>query len=399
MKIAIVSSGHIPSHFAHSINTVKHADAFAKLGHDVELLIVKRYQESKMLSKIKSIYEWYGVDELPIKFFKDKSLFYWHEKKPYTRILNGLNRLTSKKFQSFLDPEKKISKYIKENDFDLCFARSYRVVKNNIQNKIPTIMETHNPTPEKVKDLMDVIKLSQSKYLKGIVTIHQKLKDNFVRLGVPELKVLVLEDAVDLDKYDQVSDDAEYNRTKLNLPLDKKIVMYCGSLKPGKGIHIILETAKKLENRNDILFYIVGGKNDEVEYWKNYKNQDYLNVVFTGFVEGSFVPQYLKSADVLFMPYDKSEKNMVMDINTTSPIKLFEYMAAKKPIVTTKIEVIEKILKHNESGVVVENNYSQAIVDLLSNIDLMIKLSDNACQLVQDFTYKKRCEQILKGLV
>ena len=45
--------------------------------------------------------------------------------------------------------------------------------------------------------------------------------------------------------------------------------MYCGSLKLGKGIHIILQTAKKLELNNDILFYIVGGSKIEIDFWKN----------------------------------------------------------------------------------------------------------------------------------
>ena len=69
---------------------------------------------------------------------------------------------------------------------------------------------------------MDVLKLSNSEYFKGIVTIHQKLKDNFVRLGVPEKKILIQEDAVDLEIFDQISDDAEKNRNNLHISIKKK---------------------------------------------------------------------------------------------------------------------------------------------------------------------------------
>ena len=48
-RIVVVASGHIPSAWAHSINTVRHAHAFKKLGHQVELLSVGRYVEEKLL--------------------------------------------------------------------------------------------------------------------------------------------------------------------------------------------------------------------------------------------------------------------------------------------------------------------------------------------------------------
>ena len=260
-------------------------------------------------------------------------------------------------------------------------------------------METHSPVPEKKRDLMDVLKFSNSEYFKGIVTIHQKLKDNFVRLGVPEKKILIQEDAVDLEIFDQISDDAEKNRNNLHISIKKKIVMYCGSLKPGKGIHLILQTAKKLELNNDILFYIVGGSKIEIDFWKNYNDQKYRNVVFTGFVYGSQIPQFLKSADILFMPYDKNEKDKVMDINTTSPIKLFEYMASKKPIVTSKIQVIEKILEDKESAIILDNNYEKGIKELLSSKKLCQKISENAYAQSKNYTYKRRCESILDTLL
>jgi glycosyltransferase involved in cell wall biosynthesis len=399
MKIAVVCSGHIPSHYAHSINTVKHANAFAKLGHDVELLTVERYQEAKFNQEIDSIFDWYGIDKLIIKFFKDNSPFYWHEKIPYTRLLNAFNKFTFKKIKKIFDPEKNISKYIKDNSFDICFARSYNVVKHNVKNNIATIMETHNNKPENSQELLDVIKLSKSKYFLGIVTIHNTLKDNFIRLGVEEKKILVLDDAVDLEQYDKVSNNIIKNRKELNISIDKKIVLYCGSLKAGKGIHVILETAKKLQYRKDVLFYIVGGNIDEVKRWKSYCDKKQQNIIFTGFIEGSETPTYLKSADILFMPYDITEKYMVMDINTTSPIKLFEYMAAKKPIVTTRIEVIEKILKNKESGILVnDDNYVKAIEELILDNVVSKKMSDNAYKDVSKFTYKMRCKTIIKEL-
>ena len=98
------------------------------------------------------------------------------------------------------------------------------------------------------------------------------------------------------------------------------------------------------------------------------------------------------------MPYDKNEKGKVMDINTTSPIKLFEYMASKKPIVTSKIQVIEKILEDKESAIILDNNYEKGIKELLSSKKLCQKISENAYAQSKNYTYKKRCEKILDAL-
>ena len=396
MKIAIASSGHIPSQWAHSINIVKHANAFLKLGHEIELISVKRFKEDQLLKKISNIYNWYGIDILPIKYFKDNSIFYFKEKKYLKIILKLANYFLPEFLKRAFDPEKKISQYIKSKNFDLCFARTYNVVKYNIENKIPTILETHNSSPKKIKNLKELLNLSQSKYFLGLVTIHDKLKENFLKLGVPKEKLLVLEDAVDLEKFDLVSDNIEINRKKLSIPLNKTIVMYCGSLKAGKGINLILNSAKKLERKNDILFYIIGGDENDINYWKNFNGINYNNVIFKSFVEGFQVPQYLKSANILFMPYEtKNNFNSVMDLETTSPIKLFEYMASKKPIITSNIETIKKVLKNRESGILVDGKFENVILDLLVDDKLCSKISSQAYQNVKNYTYNKRCTTIL----
>ena len=97
MKIAVTSSGHIPSQHAHSINVVKHANAFVKLGYNVELLSVKRFYENKFIEEIADIFDFYGVDNLPITFFKDKSIFYFQEKKNIRNIDKNFKKVFTKK--------------------------------------------------------------------------------------------------------------------------------------------------------------------------------------------------------------------------------------------------------------------------------------------------------------
>ena len=120
---------------------------------------------------------------------------------------------------------------------------------------------------------------------------------------------------------------------------------------------------------------------------------------FLGFKNNCIIPMYLKSADILFMPFDLNESNPVMDYNTTSPLKLFEYMAAKKPIVSTKIPTIEKIVNHKKEALLSEignlNEINDFIETLLKNETYATSLSNNAYNKVKNHTYTKRCEEIL----
>jgi len=180
--------------------------------------------------------------------------------------------------------------------------------------------------------------------------------------------------------------------------MNKKIIMYCGSLKPGKGIPIILKTAKRLK---EYQFVLVGGSKGVIKHWiKRLIRENIRNVYFTGFIAPKFVPFYLKSADILIMPYDLTEKESIMDINTTSPLKLFEYMASKRPIITTRIPTIEKIITNEVDAILTKPNnlggIIYAIERLINDKKLAKKLTINAYEKATKFTYKKRCEMILK---
>ena len=396
LKIAVISSGHIPSQWAHSMHTMKMANAFSKLGYNVEVLTVERYLERKNKQKIEDIYKFYGISEnVKILYFRDNFLFYLEEMKPFNRILWILKKITKNKIRYISDPEKQISECCKNNNVNLCYCRSYRTVFYNIKNKITSIMESHTPNI-KHPDLQKVIKLSHSKYFRGLVTISDILKHNFIKAGVPKDKILVLQDGVDIENF-QSSLTKEEIREILKIPKDKKIVVYCGSLFPDKGIEHILLVAKNIP---DVIFLLVGGRNQEIKMWKEYTiTHKIKNVQFTGFVENSKVPLYLKAADVLIMPYKTDQKIKIMDIDTTSPLKLFEYMAARRPIISTNIPAISRIITNGKDGLLAEPNniqeLSQFVKMVLKDNQLANKLANNAYKKVQKYDWKERCKKIL----
>lgn len=397
LRISVVSSGDIPSQWAHSINTMKTADAFYKLRHNVEILTVERYLERKMKQEIKNINKFYGIrGDIKILYFKDNPLFYFEELTPLNYALWLLKRMTKNRVRYTFDPEERISEYCKKNKIDICYSRAFRTVYYNIKNEIPTIMESHTINI-KQPDLRRVIKLSHSKYFKGFVTISDILKENFLRAGVPEDKIIVLQDGVDIENFQNLPGKEEI-REMLRLPKDKKNVVYCGSLFPEKGIEHILLVAKNLPN---VIFLLVGGRKQQIRTWRKYSRSHKIrNVQFTGFVENSKIPFYLKAADALITPYKTDQEIKLLDINTTSPLKLFEYMAAKKPIISSDIPAISRTITHGVDGLLAKPNDIQELTHfvemVLEDEQLAEKLAKSAYRKVQDYDWKKRCEKILQ---
>ncbi|MFZ5365201.1 MAG: glycosyltransferase [Patescibacteria group bacterium] len=380
----ITTDGNIPSRFAHSFNVTKMAQGFYNIGQDVELVTFFSLRNLLYKLKIKDIYEYYALSKnIKIKMLPafDKNIF--------------IKTTGGERYN------KKAAQYIESQNPNFVFCRSYLTPYYCVKLGLPTIMETHT-TNYDLPALRKSFGAAKDKNFLGLVTINEKLKKEYAKRGVPEEKIIVLEDGVDLNLFD-IEDDKEIWRKELSLPSDKKIIAYVGGLYREKGIEQILLTAQKLQT-TEIIFVLVGGKQEQIREWKKYcAEKNISNVAFAGFACQSDVPKYIKAADVLIMPYDTRINYKVMDINSTSPLKLFEYMGSKRPIVSTAIPVIEKVVSHNESAMLAESNnveqLAQYVRELLNNPERGGQLSEKAFKLAKQYEWKVRCEKIIKTFI
>lgn len=135
---------------------------------------------------------------------------------------------------------------------------------------------------------------------------------------------------------------SEKNNYKNNI-FEKKLfnITYCGHLYDYKGIPLIINCAKILK---DYCFNIVGGNDSDIE---RHKKNSPENVIYHGFVNYNDVPNYLYSSDLLIIPYSKNGIKFSPS-NITSPIKLFEYLSTKKPVLCSNIEGIVNWVNNDE---------------------------------------------------
>ena len=232
------------------------------------------------------------------------------------------------------------------------------------------------------------------KNLKSCIVISKGLKKELVNKGFNKDKIHVLHDAVDLNKFNiDISKDKA--RDILNLPKDKTIVSYTGSLQNWKGYETFLKSFKYLKSKN-VMYIIVGGSEEQIKKLK--EKYDDKSMVFIPFVDNNKIPLYLKSSDILVIP---NSSKYTISVKYTSPLKLFEYMASKRPIVASDLPSIREIVSEDEVLFFKpddEKDLAEKIDLLIEDKDLQIKLSNNAFKKVQNYTWENRAKRIVEIL-
>ena len=142
------------------------------------------------------------------------------------------------------------------------------------------------------------------------------------------------------------------------------------------------------------MIVFVGGKEHHVEDFKN-KNIRYKNILLVGSRPHEEMPFWIKSADVVVLPNTAKE-----DISKyyTSPLKMFEYMAGKTPIVASDLPSIREILNEGNAVLVEPDNskkLAEGISRILNNNELGVKISEQSFFDVQNYTWRERSEQVI----
>jgi GT2 family glycosyltransferase len=139
----------------------------------------------------------------------------------------------------------------------------------------------------------------------------------------------------------------------------KPVIGYSGALAKWFDYDLLAYCASE---RPDYNFLLLGHEHDTSFVESGFEKFD--NVFRAGPVNYNILPAYLKAFDVAMIPFK------VNSITTaTSPIKLFEYAACAKPIVTT---ALPECMKYKEVLI------SRSKEEFLENIDRAIKLKSNA---------------------
>jgi glycosyltransferase involved in cell wall biosynthesis len=212
------------------------------------------------------------------------------------------------------------------------------------------------------------------------------------------LSFTVSPNGVDLERFYGLP-EPDQARTELDLP-QGFTAGYTGHLYPGRGMGLLVELARRFPHVN---FLWVGGKPEDVSTWRlKLQAENLSNVSLTGFVDNSRLPLYQAAAELLLMPYERSIAGSSggNSVSYASPMKMFEYMACKRTILSSDLPVIREVL--NETNALLlppedPDTWAAALQTCLDNPVNSRQLAAQAWQDVQAYTWLERARRALEG--
>lgn len=221
----------------------------------------------------------------------------------------------------------------------------------------------------------------------------------------PQEKVKVIGNGVNTKIFFPIYDETILRGWKERLGIAKEdtVIAFIGNLAPWQGVNILLESAfQLLRNEGNLKFLIVGTGSLRGFLEKRVVNSGYGNkFIFTGMIKYEEIPFLINIADICVAPFI-SRRNRTTGV---SPIKIFEYMACGKPIITSKIGGLEFIEKE-EVGCLIEPedviSLREGLLDLMKHSQKRVNMGNNGFRIAREkFDWKLKSnliEEVLEGL-
>lgn len=309
-QILYIANMRLPSERAHSVHVMEMCAALSAInGGNVTLLIPTRYTDVEE----KDIYRYYGV--------------------PKT-----FNIIKCRSFDAFRLPiSRKLAYYIHAFSFArsvLKVARDYpdAVILSRDLYSAYKLVKQGRKVAFDVHDLPGERAAKLLQQIPRVITTNNWKKEQLIKqFKIDPLHIFVAPNAVDLKKF---SISSTRLQDEMKWPRDKKVVLYTGSLYSWKGVHVLARAAKFID-RDIAVVFMGGGDKDKADFQEFLKKEKLEErAILLPHRSHGEVPQILASASVLVVPTSAKER---IGEKETSPIKIFEYLGAQKPIVVSDV--------------------------------------------------------------
>jgi len=198
---------------------------------------------------------------------------------------------------------------------------------------------------------------------KHIIALSPGMKEGIVRAGVPADKVTVIPNASDLDLFSP-DIDGSAQRERLGLK-DRFTAIYFGAMGLANGLEYVIEAARILAERgsNHIAFVLHGSGGKRVELEKMAGEYKLHNVTFSNpLPDKGHLAQIVAGCDVCLTIYRATKEH------TWSPNKMFDALAAGKPVLINVPGWLGETIEKNNCGRCLDANHPEMLADTLEEL-------------------------------
>ena len=206
-----------------------------------------------------------------------------------------------------------------------------------------------------------------------------------VRGRVPRDRLEIVPAGVDTDVFRP--DRAARERVRTNLGVhDEYLVGYVGTFQLWHGVNALLSAVNMLgSGSRAVKVLLVGPYYAEAQRFAESLGMA-SQTIFVGPVQYDSVPDYVNACDALCAPYDPSLSKLRSEGGIGAPLKVLEYMACEKPVVTTSVPPITDVVRDGHNGLLVPpgdvSSLAEAISELITEPDRALAMAQEARKLV-----------------
>jgi glycosyltransferase involved in cell wall biosynthesis len=374
MKIAYINTSQVPSMTANSGQVMKVCQALAQVNGPVCLWVPGREQ-----SPWSALAEQYGL-ETSFEVHWVPALPFWHS---YDFAWRAVSQA-------------------KAWDASLVYTRGLQVAATALLRGLPVILEQHlRITGFSAPWLFRLfLRWPGKKRLLVITRALLNVLETSYRLKLKPEEIQIAPSGVDLERFIGLPDPASARR-QLGFP-EGITAAYTGNFYAGRGLDLLFGLAQCFPS---VSFLWMGGKPDEVVSWQSRLNQAGMkNVILTGFIANRRLPLYQAAADILLMPYERvirvSGGGDTGDI--CSPIKMFEYLASGRAILSSDLPVLREVLNPGNAVLCPPEDlpaWQKGLAGLLADPALRGRLGEQAKVDARQYSWRARAQRALQGLI
>lgn len=274
----------------------------------------------------------------------------------------------------FYGQNKEIERQVQEFKPDVIVSLgivSYLAGKSAEKHDIPFVYYwidvSHRLIPTKIfQPLGLMIERRALKKADKVLTINHRLSDYVIKLGAPPEDTKVIGAGVNFDDFDP-SISGSAIRKQYNIKSDDIVLFFMGWLYNFSGLKEVTNELARIKEDYPYIKLLIVGDGDAYNDLKVIKDKHHLDdkLILTGKVSYEKIPEFIASSDICILPAYTDEKIMQEIV----PIKLYEYMAMKKPIITTKLPGVIREFGDNNGILYVDKpeNTIKTAINLINN--------------------------------
>jgi glycosyltransferase involved in cell wall biosynthesis len=257
------------------------------------------------------------------------------------------------------------------------------------------IMEVRDLWPESIRavnamkeswllDRLESLELFLYRKAAKVIVVTDAFKSNLISRGIPEKKIKVVKNGVNLDKYKVIPKNGIlYKKLKLE---DKFVIGYLGTHGLAHKLDFILKSATKINHNFHFLF--IGDGAEKKNLLKLKETLNLANVTMVPSIPKNEVNDYISITDVALVPLKKSDT-----FKTVIPSKIFENAAMQKPILLGVEGESKEIIDKYNAGLCFEPENEEDFIEklhLINNKSGLYEECQKGCaKLAKDFNRKK----------